>query len=113
MTRNGEIVPVFYAERDGEISYVLWLGGVSESTARELRLVDSDTAITVVDRTGDAFVGPLPADGGVVYEFADRKLVGKSAARISFSEFNQRQKRAHFERLTDLSQLVGPSLVSR
>lgn len=112
VTRSGEIVPVFYAERDGEISYLLWLGGVSESTARELRVVDSDTTVTVVDRTGDAFAGPLPADGGV-YEFAGRKLVGKSTARISYSEFNQRQKRAHFERLTDLSQLVEPSLANR
>lgn len=112
VTRNGEIVPVFYAERDGEIRYLLWLGGVSESTARGLRVVDSDKTVTVVDRKGDAFVGPLPADGGV-YEFADRKLVGQSTARISYREFVQRQKRAHFERLTDLSQLVEPTLANR
>ncbi|MFO1440819.1 MAG: hypothetical protein U1F81_21055 [Verrucomicrobiaceae bacterium] len=112
VTKSGEIVPVFYAQRDGNIRYLLWLGGVSESTARELRVVDSDTTVTVVDRTGDAFVGPLPADGGV-YEFADRSLVGKSIARISHHELNQRQKRAHFERLADLSQLVEPTLANR
>jgi hypothetical protein len=113
VTRSGEIVPIFYAERDGNIRYLLWLGGVSESTARELRVVDRDTTVTVVDRSGDTFVGPLPANSGGVYEFADQKLIAKSIARISYSEFNLRQKRAYSERVPDLNELVAPSLAKR
>lgn len=110
VTQSGEIVPMFYAQREGQLRYLIWLDGVSESTARQLRVSDGGTVVSVVDEKGDPFVGPLPANDGTVYEFTERKLVTKSALHIAFAEFVQRQGRAYSKRVSNLSDLIGPQV---
>ena len=98
---------MFYAMRGDQLSYIVWLGGLSEAQAGGFRLVEKDDSISVFDSDGRLYAGPLGARDGLAYEFNGPALLSRTPITLTRSKFVERQRQYAKKRLKDFNELVA------